>query len=84
MASKLYLRKFLRHKERNNIFDNALNLEVFTGDKNKTSRLKSVQSTDLPVFIPQLGPINSTPYISTPVDLIGITNAIEVISVDYF
>lgn len=84
MASKLALRKFLRHKEKNNIFDNALNLEVFTGDKNKTSRLKSVQSTDLPNFIPQIGPVNSTAYISTPTDLIGMTNAIEVISVDYF
>ncbi len=84
MASKLALRKFLRHKERDNRYENALNLEVFTGDKNKTSRLKSVQSTDLPDFIPLTGPVNSTAYISTPNDLIGSTNAIEVISVDYF
>jgi len=89
MASKIAYRKFLKHKEANFIFDNSNNLEKFTKEKVnngtiKTSKLKSILSTDLLDFIPQVGPLNTTPFLSTPSDLLNISNAIEVFAVDYF
>ncbi|MCK5821702.1 MAG: DUF11 domain-containing protein [Bacteroidales bacterium] len=46
------------------------------------SNLKSV--SDLVEYIPENGPFGTRAYISTPGDLLGISNANEVFSADYF
>jgi uncharacterized repeat protein (TIGR01451 family) len=46
------------------------------------SILKS--GSDLVDFLPETGPFKSRAFVSTPSDLIGISNAKEVISLDYF
>jgi uncharacterized repeat protein (TIGR01451 family) len=89
LASKIAYRKYLRNKDVRNIYDNAKNLELFTKEKVdngviKSVKLKSTISTDLIDFIPQYGPLNTNAYLSTPTDLLNISNAIEVFAVDYF
>jgi len=89
MASKIAYRKYIKHKEATFKFNNSNNLEAFTKEKVndgtiKTSKLKSSLSTDLLDFIPQIGPLNTIPFLSTPTDLLDISNAIEVFAVDYF
>jgi hypothetical protein len=41
-------------------------------------------STGLADFLPNIGPDSSTAYVSTPTDLVGITNASQLLSYDYF
>ncbi|MCD6333451.1 MAG: DUF11 domain-containing protein [Bacteroidales bacterium] len=47
-----------------------------------SGRLKT--GSDLAKMIPENGPFETQAYITTPADLLGISNAVEVISVDYF
>lgn len=89
LASKTASRNFLRHKQNDNRFAKSDNLETFTYEKvlnNKIITSKKYKSTNSEIinFIPQNGPVNSQAFISTPTDLIGVSNAIEVFSVDYF
>lgn len=89
LASLVAYRNFMRHKEPDLQYDNPSKMQLFTEEdvisKNiKTSTIKNAQISDLINFIPQNGPSGSSAYISTPVDLIGISNAIEVFAVDYF
>ncbi|MDD3878363.1 MAG: T9SS type A sorting domain-containing protein, partial [Bacteroidales bacterium] len=83
MASKLALRNYNRHKEYRRDYQNAYQLELFTS-LSQSSSLKSTKNSDLVDFIPQSGPLNSAAYVTTPEDLLGITNATEIFSVDYF
>jgi uncharacterized repeat protein (TIGR01451 family) len=46
------------------------------------SNLKSI--TDLVEFVPENGPFGTQAYITTPGDLLGVSNAREVFSADYF
>ncbi len=89
MASMIAKRNFYRHKSSNDRFEKADNLETFTyekvsNNKIKTSKISKSTNSEIINFIPQYGPLNSQAYITTPMDLIGISNAIEVFSVDYY
>ena len=84
LVSKIAKRNFVRQREGNvNRYNTTENLEAFVGLQNKSQTLLGTQS-DLSSFIPTVGPANSTGYVTTPTDLIGITNANEVMAVDYF
>ncbi|MEI6822519.1 MAG: Ig-like domain-containing protein, partial [Bacteroidota bacterium] len=84
LVSKIAKRNFVRQRDGNvNRYNTTENLEAFVGLQNKSQTLLGTQS-DLSSFIPTIGPANSTGYVTTPTDLIGITNANEVMAVDYF
>ncbi len=89
MASLIAKRNFYRHKSTTDRFDRSDNLETFTfekvtNNKIKTSKISKSTNSEIINFIPQYGPLNSQAFITTPMDLIGISNAIEVFSVDYY
>lgn len=89
LASLVAFRNFIRHKEPDFQYNNPAKMQLFTSQdvtdkKIKPSILKNTQVSDLINFIPQNGPLGSSAYISTPSDLIGISNATEVFAVDYF
>ena len=83
LVSKVALRNFINHKNGELNYNSTKNLDMFVDIQTKTSSSLSSQS-DLSSFIPTSGPLGSVGYVSTPTDLIGITNATEVLSVDYF
>ena len=85
LASKTALRNFIRHKERSSeMYNDPMKLELFSPASVVSSKAKSTLSTDLVSLIPQTGPMGVPAMVSTPTDLIGVSNAIEVVSVDYF
>lgn len=90
LASKTANRNFLRHKFNDSYkFATAQSLEEFTYEKVESNKIKTSKNTkssnsEIVNFIPQYGPLNSQSYITTPNDLLGVSNAIEVFAVDYF
>ncbi len=88
LASKIAIRNFIRHKDDRSIYKTASNLQPFFENMDisdvPTSKNKSTQSTELVSFIPQNGPGTSTAFITTPTDLLTVSNALEVFAVDYF
>ena len=84
LASKVGLRNFLRHKDRNEIYNHPEKLELFSPASLVAVKSKSAQTTDLINLIPTSTANDLPAMISTPIDLIGISNAIEVVAVDYF
>lgn len=89
LASKTASRNFFRHKMNMDLYKRSENLEMFTYEKVQNNKIKTSKSgksvnTEILNFIPQTGPLNSQAFITTPTDLIGVSNAIEVFSVDYF
>ncbi len=90
LASKTANRNFLRHKLSNLYkYSSSENLAEFTYEKLesneiRTSKATKSTSTEIVNFIPQSGPLNSQAYITTPTDLLGVSNAIEVFAVDYY
>jgi hypothetical protein len=48
-----------------------------------SARLDGMPATGISYFIPEFGPAQTRAYISTPADLLGITNANEIFAVDY-
>lgn len=84
LASKVGLRNFIRHKERNDIYNQPEKLELFSPASIVSAKAKNTQTTDLTNLIP-ISTFNNLPaLVTTPIDLIGISNAIEVVAVDYF
>lgn len=90
LASKTANRNFLRHKYNDSYkYANIQHLESFTYEKVadkkiKTSKASKSTQTEIVNFIPQNGPLNTQGFITTPTDLLGVSNAIEVFAVDYF
>ncbi|MEE4178584.1 MAG: T9SS type A sorting domain-containing protein [Bacteroides sp.] len=56
--------------------------DMLTGAIN-TATLDGTPSTGISYFIPEQGPAETHAYISTPADLLAITNANEIFAVDY-
>lgn len=82
LVSKVALRNFIRHREGEISLETTKNLQMFLGIQTNKSIL-SANSSDLSQLIPATG-VGSTGYVTTPTDLISVTNATEVIAVDYF
>ncbi|NLM93714.1 MAG: T9SS type A sorting domain-containing protein, partial [Bacteroidales bacterium] len=90
MASKIALRYHRRLVENHSIDADARISEMsgFTVNDLLTgsissARIDGVPATGISFFIPEKGPANTRAYISTPADLLGITNAREIFAVDY-
>jgi len=90
LSSYIALRKFMRIKENTTkLLDQPENLPVFGENLVKggvivpSSNLKGGASNILN-YLPESGPVNSKAHISTPTDLLTMSNAIEVFSADYF
>jgi hypothetical protein len=90
MAAQLTLRNHRRLVESNRIAreERAYKMQSFnqtgmlTGNI-KTATAKGHYASGIGMMIPENGPASTKAYISTPYDLLGITNAKEIISVDY-
>ncbi|NKI30333.1 DUF6923 family protein [Croceivirga thetidis] len=87
LSEKIAKRNYERYK------NNKLNLKVNTQErsfedyrfqKRPVKSAKNVDSFELIDLIPTSGIPNTSVYNSTPDDLIGITNATQTLSVDYF
>jgi len=90
MAEKIATRNYTRLKtNRTRSFDDKIQLMLFrefdvkSGLLVPSNNLKSETSNILD-FIPEDGPSDTDPHIVTPEDLLYLSNAIEVFSVDYF
>ena len=90
MAGKIATRNFTRLKaDKTKYFDNKSELityresDVRSGLLIPENSLKSTTSNILD-FIPENGPTNSEAIIVTPSDLLSLSNAVEVFSVDYY
>ena len=84
LATAIAQRNFSRAKTPSVSYDNLNSLTRF--QEPKTGGLMTRNDVELEQFIPQ-SPFNVQPvtaYMTTPNDLIGITNAQKVLSVDYF
>ncbi len=82
LASLIAKRNFNRVKT-NSYADTKDKQSVFAPEN--TLQFRSNSSLNLAALLPQTGMFgNETTYISSPTDLIGITNALEVYSVDYY
>ena len=90
MASQIALRNHKRLVESRHIaLENrmkempAFNIsDMLTGNIN-TATLDGTPATGISYFIPEEGPVETEAYISTPEDLLAITNANEIFAVDY-
>lgn len=83
LAGAIASRNFERVKTPSVSYDNPENLQLY--NEPKKGRLGTRGDTELEQFIPQkplYEPV--TAFISSPKDLVGITNAQKVLSVDYF
>lgn len=90
MASQIALRNHKRlvesrHVEMENRVKEmtAFNItDMLTGTQ-KTASLDGMPATGINYFIPEKGPAQTRAFISTPADLLAITNANEIFAVDY-
>ncbi len=82
LATLIAKRNFSRVKT-NSYADTKDKQSVFAPDN--TLQFRSNSSINLAALLPQTGMFgNETTYVSSPTDLIGITNALQVYSVDYY
>jgi len=89
LASKIAKRNFSRTKNStHNLYNKPSQMIQFSENLVKSGIIESVSKlkgeTDLVQMIPQNGPFGSEAHVSTPGDLLGISNAQEVFAVDYF
>ncbi len=89
LAGKIAIRNHERLKEGTRMaFISSSNLQNYTLKLAAEGVIKSVSvlknQTNLISYLPETGPFKSKPFVSTPSDLIGISNAKEVIALDYF
>ncbi|MEA1878028.1 MAG: SdrD B-like domain-containing protein, partial [Bacteroidota bacterium] len=90
MSEQIAIRDFIRFKNNTGeVYDNPEKLmeyrehDVKSGLLVPASKLKTTNSGILD-FIPEQGPVNTKAHIVTPEDLLYLSNAEEVFSVDYF
>lgn len=89
MASQMALRNHRRLVESNPIpkQERTVKMDSFTHRDMLTGTLKTASvdgnATGISMLLPEHGPANTQAFVSTPADLIGITNAREIFSVDY-
>jgi len=90
MASKIALRNY-RNTVSGNFIEKAARrsqqskfamADLLTGEL-KSASINEQSISGITQFIPEEGPANTEAYVTTPADLIGITNANEIFSVDY-
>jgi uncharacterized repeat protein (TIGR01451 family) len=81
MASLIASRNFKRIKSGEHTFYDRINEAPLLSDFRANTFAKAAKLSD---FIPATGPQNSPAIITSPTDLIGITNAIDVFSADYY
>ena len=89
LAELIAQRNFSKEKtDAKKVYSNPVKLVSFdeelakTGDIRSESKLKSL--TDLIQFVPENGPFGTQAFVTTPGDLLGVSNAQEVFSADYF
>ena len=90
MASQIALRhhrrlvegSFIEKAQRQMQMQSFSHLDMLVGET-VTARTTGQEATGISYFIPEHGPANTSAFISTPSDLIGITNAQEIFAVDY-
>ncbi len=84
LANLINRRNFKRSKE-NNVFDRA-SAKKFKKEYKSNKAKYATSHTDIPLneLIPENAISNATLFESSPKDLLGITNATEVLSVDYY
>jgi hypothetical protein len=73
------IQKELINKDLNRYTSSSM--AIYTQVKGVFSNLND---TPLSVLVPELGPDSTVAYQSTPLDLLDLTNAVEVLSIDYF
>lgn len=89
MASQMALRNHRRLVESNPISkqERTVKMDSFTHSEMLTGTLKTASvdgnATGISMLLPEQGPAQTKAFVSTPADLIGITNAREIFSVDY-
>jgi hypothetical protein len=82
LATLIAKRNFNRIKT-NSFADTKAKQTVFT--HNTTAQFKSNNSVNFSTLLPQTGMFGAeTTFVSSPTDLVGITNALQVYSVDYY
>lgn len=89
LAELIAQRNYTKSKtDARKVFNSKAELVFFTENMAKTgeivtaSRLKS--ATDLIRFVPENGPFGTQAFVTTPDDLLGVSNAREVFAADYF
>ena len=90
MASQLALRNHRRLVESNHIpkskrltvMDKYSHTDMLVGNL-KSARLDGEIATGISLLLPEKGPASTKAFVSTPADLLRITNAKEIFSVDY-
>jgi uncharacterized repeat protein (TIGR01451 family) len=81
MASLIASRNFNRIKSGEHTFYQRINEAPLLSDYRANTLAKVAKLSD---FIPATGPQNAPAVVTSPTDLIGITNALDVFSADYF
>jgi uncharacterized repeat protein (TIGR01451 family) len=81
MASLIASRNFKRIKSGEHTFYERINEAPLLSDYRANTLAKAAKLSD---FIPATGPQNTPAVITSPTDLLGITNALDVFSVDYY
>lgn len=89
LAGKIAIRNHTRMKEgTRHDYETPLKLQNFTQNLVKEGVIKPVSvlknQTSLIEYLPESGPFKSKPYVSTPPDLVNVSNAREVVALDYF
>jgi uncharacterized repeat protein (TIGR01451 family) len=89
LAGLIALRNFNRVKESTKAaFESPATMMNFTDDQVKAGLIQPASTlkgtTGLINYLPESGPFRSKAYVSTPSDLLEISNAREVVAVDYF
>jgi len=90
MAAQLALRNHRRlvenreipREERLQAMESFNHVSMLTGDV-KSATVSGETATGIGMLLPEVGPAKTKAYVSTPYDLLGITNAKEIFSVDY-
>jgi len=85
LAHKIARRNFERMKNRSPInYDDRNSLPLLAEERIQKTLNRDPEMSDLIDFIPDSTVLSAQAYISTPYDLLNITNAVEVFSADYF
>jgi len=89
LASKVALRNLLKQMNNDNgKYNHPELLQKFTQVGVRDGSVQTAKmtkgSSEISMFLPDKGPFNTSAYVTTPSDLLFMSNAKEVLSVDYF